>query len=324
MPLQDWDAALSDFLLDVRSRLSDRTARFYRSQLRGLVAWADGEHITLQAFTVRHLRAYLVARQQAGVSESTRRHDAVSAKSFLRFATREGYLDANPLRDYAIPKAATPHVHMPTDEEIRLFLAAVQDRWSPKRNWGTARFAPRERAFLRARDKAVFGVLVDTALRAGEALALELTDVDMHSRTLTVREAKGDEPRRVPFGESLARDLTDYMRVRPSCDSACLFMTRWGDPVTLRCLEQSHHRYLEFAGIPRRFTLHGLRHYAITCLAKTDLWAASVCAGHKDLKVTKSYLHRDPVHIRGAHDAAAPLDRLIVRRKTADRRRKLI
>lgn len=65
------------------------------------------------------------------------------------------------------------------------------------------------------------------------------------------------------------------------------------------------------------FTLHGLRHYALTQIAKTDVLAAQRIAGHTSLVVTQSYLHADPSYVREKYDRADPLGTLLGEPKTA-------
>lgn len=58
-------------------------------------------------------------------------------------------------------------------------------------------------------------ILYCTGLRHGEAVRLQLEDVDLRRRVLNVRESKG-RTRFVPFGSDLGQELGRYLRKRPA------------------------------------------------------------------------------------------------------------
>lgn len=68
--------------------------------------------------------------------------------------------------------------------------------------------------------------------------------------------------------------------------------------------------------------MHGLRHYALTRLAQTNLMAAAHIAGHKDLKTTRGYLHASADFVREVHEQAGPLTRIIVNTRSEKAKRK--
>ena len=76
------------------------------------------------------------------------------------------------------------------------------------------------RALLRAcesktlrdrRDEALVRLLVETGLRAGEAIALTVDDVDLTAGTVTIRRGKGGRGRIAAFS---SRALDRYLRLR--------------------------------------------------------------------------------------------------------------
>ena len=318
-----WAEAVADFLLQVRATREENTERFYRAQLSLLVRWAEGQGVPLSEFRARHLRQYLAHRADTGVSDMTRRHDASAARAFLKFCKREEYVQGDPLQGYQVPKAARAYVKCPSDDEIRRLLSAMQDRWKPSLN-PSARFvhAP-ARLFFARRNYAIVAGLVETAARIGEMLALTLDDYQPGEGRIVIRKAKGDEPRAVPISPVWAEAVDAYLRVRPKVESDLLFVNEYGAAMDVDQFGRRFRGYLKWAGLSG-FSLHGLRHYAITQLAKTDVWAASQIAGHKDLQVTRQYLHGDPAHVQSVHAQAAPLARLLVNVRSERQRRKKV
>ena len=222
-----------------------------------------------------------------------------------------------------MPKAEQAYVKCPSDDEIRRLLQAIQERWRPAAN-PAARFVhPTARLFFSRRNYALIAGLVETGARIGEMLSLTLGDYQPAAGQIVIRHAKGDEPRVVPISPVWAQAVDAFLRVRPKVESGLLFVSEYGEKMDVGRFGKQFRGYLGFAGLSG-FTLHGLRHYAITQLAQTDLWAASQIAGHKDLKVTRQYLHGDPAHVRAAHAQAAPLARLLVNVRSEKQRRKKV
>jgi integrase len=62
--------------------------------------------------------------------------------------------------------------------------------------------------------RTLLGLLASTGLRPGEALALDMKDVDLQTGILTIRETKFGKTRFVPLSESTQVALADYARRR--------------------------------------------------------------------------------------------------------------
>ena len=312
--VEDWRA----FLVAGRAA---KTVVAYLDRLAGLRRWAEGQGIGVCAFRGRHLTKYLAGRVEAGISPTTRRHDAVVAKMFFAWAAKEDYLPGNPLADYKVAKAPKPYVRMPTDDEIRRLLKALDERWSIKTNPNARFMPPAARQFYLRRNRAIVSGLIETAMRAGEMLSLRLDDFDPVKCQVAVRVAKGKEPRLVPISAAWIEIVQAYLKKRPACGSEYLFVTAFGTKIDASNFSGDFRGYLAYAGLSG-FCLHGLRHYAITELAKTNVWAASQIAGHKDLKTTMTYLHSSMEHVRQTHADAAPLSRLLTNTRSEKARRK--
>jgi site-specific recombinase XerD len=320
-----WEDAIADFLLLVKGSREEKTAIYYRSRMSVLSKWAAEHEISLIEFRARHMRQFLADRADRGVSDATRRHDAICARAFMKFCMREEYIRSDPLTCYQIPNAAKPYVKCPSDDEIRTLLQSIGDRWNPEINPAARYTHASARRFLHRRNYAVMTGLIETAARIGEMLSLRLDDYQPAQCQIAIRQAKGDEPRIIPISQSWIDAVEAYLRVRPKgiqCDR--LFVSEYGEALSVSMFGKVFRGYLNYAGLSG-FTLHGLRHYSITQLAKTDVWAASQIAGHKDLKITLQYLHGDPVHVREVHAKAAPLSRILLSGRTENvRRRKVV
>ncbi len=79
-----WDEAVRSFILHVKATCAPKTARFYNSRLRAIMAWAEEQGISLGAFGKRSLDALLAQRLEGGISASNLHYDALAAKAFLK------------------------------------------------------------------------------------------------------------------------------------------------------------------------------------------------------------------------------------------------
>ena len=325
-----WQDAVKDFLRQSLSTKEQKTQKYYQLNLDRLAAWAVNENITLPDFRVRHMREYIAVRSESTqgrgeggrVGERTLRHDAICIRVFIRFCAAEGYIPRDPLTDYIVPKAPKAFVKCPSDQEVSTLLRAVPIKWSPTSNRAASRMPAKTRTFLARRDYAILAGLVETAARIGEMLSLRLDDYDCDRMQITFRRTKTDRPRTVPISRDWQEAVDMYLRVRPQCDSPLLFISRTGLPLSVTAYGAQFRHYADFAGVTG-WSLHGLRHYALSQIARTDVLAAQQIAGHTSLVVTQGYLHTSADQVRAAHTQAAPLSRLLVNRRTerAEKRR---
>lgn len=331
----EWNDAMEDFLCHLAGSREEKTASYYKDRLRMFARWAHdeaegGKGVSLAAFRARHMRQYLAYRANAVVpgtdrkiSDRTRRHDAVACRVFLRFCAKEDYISGNPISDYAIPKAPKAAVSVPTDAEVSRLLVATQERWSAAKNGNARYFAANARTFYARRNFAIIAGLVETCCRIDEMLSLELGDFDAGRREVTVKLAKGDEARTLPISAAWVTAVEAYLRVRPKgADAKLLFVTEFGTKIEPNPYRKQFYHDQDFAGFERHYTLHSLRHYSLTQIARTNVVSAQQIAGHKSLAVTQGYLHADRETIRCDHAAANPLGRLLVNTRSQKQKKK--
>lgn len=119
----------------------------------------------------------------------------------------------------------------------------------------------------------LFGLLAASGLRLGEALALDVTDVDLGSGILTVRKAKFGKARFVPLHDSTRQALMHYANSRdhllPHRSSAAFFVTERGTRIRHGMAEWTFAKVCTALGLRapgaadshrRHPRLHDLRH----------------------------------------------------------------
>ena len=139
--------------------------------------------------------------------------------------------------------------------------------------------------------KTLLSLLYSCGLRIGEALKLQLRDIDMERRFMHVKSAKGAKDRYVPIAEQMIHLLKRYLA--SYTPGLFVFEGQNGGKYTDVSARQVFKRSLEKAGIKKTITLHTLRHSHATHLLEngTDLRFIQELLGHNSPKTTMIYTH---------------------------------
>ena len=157
-----------------------------------------------------------------------------------------------------------------------------------------------QRALLRAaeasrpRDRAIVTLLLYTALRLQEVVALDVDDVSISARKgmLVVRSGKGDAYREVPLNASSRKAVDDWLKDRgkpTGDDERGLFVGPRGLRLTPRSVDRVVRGVADRAGL--ELSAHVLRHTCVTNLVRAgnDLVLVAELAGHRRLETTRRY-----------------------------------
>ncbi|HMK63411.1 MAG TPA: tyrosine-type recombinase/integrase, partial [Acidimicrobiales bacterium] len=158
------------------------------------------------------------------------------------------------------------------------------------------------------RDDAVLELLYGCGLRVSELCGLDVGDVDLTSRTVTV-VGKGDRQRRVPMHQRCVDVLWRWtaegrpaMR-GPQSPPGALFLNARG-----RRLGPRDVRRLLDRRSPRPTHPHALRHSFATHLLDggADLRVVQELLGHASLRTTQVYTHVSKERLLSVHEATHP------------------
>lgn len=209
-PLHD---ALTDYL--ATRRALGTQLRWPESSLRRFVDFAEAEGAEFITTDI----AVRWAVQPAAVKRATHARRLGIVRGFA------AWLQATDRRTQVPPqrllptgqRRPTPHIY--SDHEISDLMAAA-GRLRSASGLRPATFAT------------LLGLLLATGLRPGEALALDVADVDLVSGVLAVRESKFGKSRFVPMDESSRAALVAYAEfrdaVRPCRDTPAFLVTGRG------------------------------------------------------------------------------------------------
>lgn len=111
--------------------------------------------------------------------------------------------------------------------------------------------------------RTLLGLLAATGLRPGEALALDIDDVDLVGGILTIRESKFDKSRFVPLEDSARAalaayaELRDTLQPRPCRDTPAFLITRRGSRLGSSATRRTFAKLCQTVGLRSR--LHARR-----------------------------------------------------------------
>ena len=162
----------------------------------------------------------------------------------------------------------------------------------------------------RARNVAIVQVLIHSALRVGELVALDLPQFDAAAMVLVGVRRKGGKVSAAWLNTTAAQALRVYLQTRdglhPQPGQPALFLSHTGERMAVRSVQEMVSKYAKVAGIARRVTPHLLRHSAATALAAlgTPIRTIQEICAHSSVATTQLYV---TVAAQDRIDAAARL-----------------
>jgi integrase/recombinase XerD len=232
---------------------------------------------------------------------SERKHQTL--RGFFTYLRARGHLALSPLRE---PGPCSNHDFRPyiySHDEIQRLLDATAILANPRSPLQVQTF------------RTLLLLLYGAGLRAGEALRLRESDVDLSAGVLSIWDTKFFKSRKVPLGAELCSVLERYRQQRvalprPAAEHSAFFALRTGHAISLSRLESVFVALRTHAGIRRPATdrwqprLHDLRHaFAVHRLIAWYREGADVQAclpllatylGHVNVTGTQTYLTMTP------------------------------
>ncbi len=263
--------------------LSKGTWRNRPYQIAVLVDYFEGKR--LDEFTQADVSAFQAFRRGEGIGANKINDDVKVLVAILNHAKEHGYR-VSPVKNKLLRVVRKKgKVRVWTDDEVQKLYAALEEH------------APHLLPITVA--------LVNTGMRAGEAMALQWRHIRSDRRLIIIEpspawQPKDNEPREVPLSDALLPYLRHAMGPRRPADP--VFPSKAGRPYS-RWPQRDWDNAREKSGVGG--SPHVCRHtYASHFLAAIpDLYLLSQILGHSHEKVTQIYAHLLPDHLRRAVNA---------------------
>lgn len=294
-----WTTLFEQYLRAERGR-SEHTVRAYLGDLdslqrhlqkAGLDAWSQ--------VRLADLRSWLAALSEAGGAKSTLARRATSVRTFFRWATRRGLLQADPALRLATPKRPRT-------------LPGVLRQGEAAELMQVAQIGADDAEPVHLRDLAVLELLYSSGLRVGELVGLDVDDCDRERHVVRVL-GKGNKERTVPFGAPAGRAIARWLasgrpRLVTPASGAALFVGARGGRLDPRTVRRSLNRAQESTGFGSLISPHGLRHSAATHMLEggADLRVVQEMLGHSTPATTQVYTHVSVERLRRSFRQAHP------------------
>lgn len=332
MPQSTFADLVEVWLADLAvQQLAEGTKQNYRDQVRLHVLPAF-EPYTLAEITTGRVEWFL--KSQAAISSSRARQSRTLLNLLFGFALRHDAVTRNPV-------AGTTPLRHPKSQPKALTLEQIAAIRTAAANWRSEPGLPGPKPDGQVRD--IIEVLLGTAMRTGEVLALRPCDLDdrpagmVAGVTGTVVQRKGqgairqDRPkseasiRRIPVPEFAARVLR--RRSIGVEDSRTIFASRKGGPLSPYNVRRTFRDFLVGADLgDSGISLRWYRRTGATVIARgmgSD--AAAAFLGHSSTAITEGhYIERDPTvdptpaaHLERTLRPVTPDDALLVQSAAA-------
>ena len=323
---KDFDYYIDEYMYYCRSRkLRPKTMNSYEQTLRLFERWCEEEEGIKEPSEVREatVRKYICSLQERGkytfcsndrskmsnhpdrrkdyrkeISITTINNYIRNLKAFYSWFSYDTNT-RNPMeRVKQLQNERTSQEYL-TDEELTKLC----------RNFDLSYFAEH-------RDYTIIMLLLDTGMRIGECLNIELKDLNMKERmiTLPAENTKGRKTRCVFFSVKTERILQKWLRFKDRySESEFLFHAKKGTPLVVTSFESNLRKYLARAGIERSYSPHALRNnFAKRALmAGMDIYTLSRILGHSSVTVTeKAYLDLTDRDLKYRYQQFSPIENL--------------
>ena len=298
MTLDQHVAAFTRHLAGERG-FSENTVRSYRSDLTGLVEFAEARGATEPAdLDLELLRDWLWRASEDGLAKSTLARRSAAARAFGAWLATTGVTPGDAASRLKSPR---PDQHLPrvlSRGQVDSIFASLQ----VLADTGDA---------MAIRNLAIIELLYGAALRVSEVVGLDLESLDLDRQTARVL-GKGSKQRVVPFGVPARRAVVAWLAVRPTVppagDTLALFLSTRGTRVGTRSVYEIVASLLNELPGSGPSGPHALRHTAATHLLDggADLRAVQEMLGHASLGTTQIYTHVSTERLKQSYALAHP------------------
>ena len=252
-----------------RRNFSKHTVKNYLNTLKHFAIWLD---VPVEEVTPKKVLAYIDLLLDKNLKPKTINCHLDSIRGFYQYLRAEEELSVpNPVKTGYALKLSKPLPKHLRDEQISTLL----------------------RVITKARDRAMFMLMLRCGLRVEEVANLSLAAMDLKRRRIYVLNGKGTKDRVVYVSNDAYDALMHYLRLRPRSRAKRVFLVEkgiyTGKPISVRGIQKRMEYYAGKAGL--KISCHHLRHTMATQMlnADADLITIQDILGHSRIKTTQRY-----------------------------------
>lgn len=293
-------------------RLRELTLRDYRNHFRYIEEWLQEGYSEIQyvdEIDPPLIRAYIhylsfekplyaghpyrMESERKGLSPGAVNVRINTLKAMFRWFHQEGLISVNPTQNLSRQRVEEDRIGAFTDEQVQRLLEQ-----------------PDQKTYAGFRDYVLMKLLLESGVRINEALSLEVSDVDLQSRIITLAGSKNKNRRLriVPMSAGLLRMFIDLIAEKETYfpDTKRIFLANYGEPLSKTTITHRIKQYGIKAGIAGqvRCSPHTFRHtFAKRFLTfGGDIIALQRILGHSSMEMVRKYVQHTPDDLLEAHD----------------------
>ena len=279
-------SSLEKFIRDLDK--SPLTIRAYRTDIAQFLHYLSENDYTVTGadqVSRSHITEYLKFLSSKGQTGTTRARKLVSVQVFFSYLVQTGAILHSPAASIDRPRKERIAKRYLRPDEYNRVLA--ESGGSP-------------------RDFAILQVFLQTGIRVSELVAIQLHDLDLLHKTLTIH-GKGSKEREIPLEKKALHALKSWLAIRPESADQHLFLNYQGEGLSIRGVRKMVDKYIRLAGITKHISCHGLRHtFGFHKGAKNmNAFAIQKLMGHERMETTRIYVNLDTDAIRPVMEATS-------------------
>jgi integrase/recombinase XerC len=283
--------AIEEFALHLRAcSMSPHTIASYAHDLGLLAAFMD---MPVERVTSGVLDRFMTSRPVTHKADGTLKKPGsvdkvkTSVKAFFRWAEEAGHIRRNPATTLRIRQRRRPAPEVLTVQEKERLLGTIESADSNHAG----------------RDALLVELILNTGLRVAEAVSVDVGDINLTERKLTI-VGKGGDTQHIFLNTRLCERLRSFLEGREKATES-LFLSNRDRRLSIRHAQCTVYRWLKRAGITKRISVHGLRHtFAMNLLERTgNLRIVQQALRHRNIATTLIYTHQPDEAVRAAMEA---------------------
>lgn len=320
------DVQIEEFLTNCQiKRLSVKTIKSYSQTLLLMANFLEDKYNITEAERVKaqHIAAYIAYLEERGkytvvadekskqsnspdnrtdynkqISKTTINNYIRNIKVFFNYLFEFDYIIKSPMDKIKQLKNDRTPLDFVTDEQFKNLLRYMNIS-----------------LFHEYRDKVILQLLLDTGMRIGECLSIQVEDIDFlyNSITLPWENTKGKRTRTVFFSDNMRKILRTWLRHKDNyIESNLLFTSIRGNMLSINGFERNVRLYGARVGLvnitPKVFRNNFAKRFLMN---GGDIFTLSKILGHSDVTVTeKAYLDLTDDDLRLRYQRYSPLANL--------------
>ena len=222
-------------------------------------------------------------------------------KKYFRFLHEFNFIFISPIEKIKNPKQVVKHHPIIQKDDLITVLNKYKD--NP----------------FDIRTRAILELLYSSALRPGECLNLDISNIDFNNKMILIKKTKTKTDRIVPVTNESLHWINEYIfKVRnkiSKVDNKLFISFHSNNPITVRGLNNSLKYSFSKKDI-KHFSLYSLRATSVTHLFENGMSIIhlQLLLGHKDLRATQIYVRVSFIKLKEILDKFHPRNKLTDKR----------